>query len=184
MQYKTKSVFGRTFNTEAEALAAAGAADAVLVELTLQEYKNLVQYVRQERAAAADAKAKNSRLEKKVADLERALLDERKDAREAAQQIAHLKKQVKNLQQAVRRWRVKAGADALVGGEPELLKTELVRRRGELLYYEYYLLPAAEKNPVLIRPAAQVVHEKGWTDKLERLHFTKRGWVAVIRAAW
>lgn len=185
MQYKTKGVFGRAFDTEAEALAAAGgASDAVLVELTLRKYRNLAEQMRQECAAATGLRVENATLKGELAALEQALAGERAAGRGLARQVKHLTRNVENLQGAVRRWRVKAGADAVADGEPELLKTELTRRRGELLYYEYYLLPAAEKNPVLIRPAAQIVHDQGWTDRLERLHFTRRGWVAVVRAPW
>lgn len=185
MHFRTKGIFSRPFDTEAEALAAAdGAADTVLVELTLQEYKDLVQQTRQERAAAADLKVENVTLDKKVAELDKDLADERAAGQEAARQVKYLKRNVENLQQAVRRWRFKTGVDEPTLGDPVLLKTELVRRREELLYYEYYLLPTVEKNPVLIRPAAQIVHDQNWTNRLERLHFTKRGWVAVIRAAW
>lgn len=185
MHFKTKGVFSRAFDAEAEALAAAGGASAsVLVEMTLDEYKNLLLQIQQARAAAGDGNIKNATLRREVAGLGQTLSDERGAGQEAARQVKHLMKRVENLQQAVRRWRVKAGADAPVDGKPELLKTELIRWRGELLYREHYLLPAAEKNPVLIRPAAQVVKDEGWTDRLERLYFTKRGWVAMIRGAW
>lgn len=103
---------------------------------------------------------------------------------ELQKKIKHLEKKVENLQQAVVRWRIKAGVEMPDGDEPVLLKTELVRQQSDLFYYEHYLLPMVEKNPVLIRPAAQFVHDRGWTKRLNKLYFSRKGWVAVIRTQW
>lgn len=96
-------------------------------------------------------------------------------------------RRIEGLQNAVRKWRVRAKVDE--PSERELISAERkyrsVKGKYVLLYIEHWTIPV-EKNPCLAREAWAWLDEKEQTQYVERLYFHEKHqcWVAAIRTEW
>lgn len=104
-------------------------------------------------------------------------VDEEKELQE---RLRKLEKQKNDLQEAIRRWRKKAGVDPPSQG-PELVKAEfhLDKKSNKVDYYEHYLLPI-ERNEHLASLAYEWLEQNGWLEMTVRAYFNN-GWIAVVK---
>lgn len=97
-----------------------------------------------------------------------------------------INRRVEGLQNAIRKWRVKAKVDE--PGERGIISADRhwtkVKGKHILRYIEHCTVPV-EKNPCLAREAWAWLDEHEQTKYVERLYYNeKHGWVAAIRTEW
>ena len=105
---------------------------------------------------------------------------------ELERQVTQLQHRLSGHQQAIARWRQRAGVDPPCE-DLELYKTEIYAYHDEWFCREYYTMPI-ERSPELLAEAWAWVIEHGLIAETERVHLDqydkKRGWVLMLSKPW